>query len=112
MKNKKNVRKKVVHPEQPIGSLTPVADFLPSPQELAGAQPMVKVTLAIDRFSLDYFKTTAKRFGGKYQRMMREILRSYARHHGQSNKRSAERRIIRAHKSVAAAAPHFRSRFR
>jgi len=54
-------------------------DFLPSPEELAGKSPQTKITLAVDNSALAYFKGEAQRLGTSYQRMMRNLLASYAR---------------------------------
>jgi hypothetical protein len=53
--------------------------FLPSPEELAGKSPQTKITLAVDDSALAYFKAEAQRLGTSYQRMMRNLLASYAR---------------------------------
>ena len=52
---------------------------LPTPEELA-AKPIKtrKITLAVDDDALDYFKQEARRLGTSYQRMMRNLLSSYA----------------------------------
>ena len=54
-------------------------DFLPSPEELAGKSPQTKITLAVDDAALAYFKGEARRLGTSYQRMMRNLLATYAR---------------------------------
>lgn len=64
--------------DQPLGDLRELADFLPPPEKLVSAEETVKVTLALDKSSLEFFKSTAAKFGGKYQRMMREVLHGYA----------------------------------
>lgn len=64
--------------DMPIGRMTRVLDFLPPPEELIAAEKMVKVTLSLDRSSLEFFKATANKLGAKYQKMMREVLRGYA----------------------------------
>lgn len=74
---KKRIKNKKT--DQPIGKLKIVDDFLPPPEKLVAAEEMVKVTLAVDRFSLEFFKQMAGKVGAKYQKMMREVLRGYAR---------------------------------
>jgi hypothetical protein len=54
-------------------------DFLPSPEELAGRTQRTKITLAVDDAALAFFKAEARRLGTSYQRMMRNLLASYAR---------------------------------
>ena len=74
----KKKTKKTSVGNQPIGQLRSITDFLPPPEKLVTAEETVKVTLSLDRHSLEFFRTTAERLGGKYQRMMREVLRGYA----------------------------------
>jgi len=54
---------------------------LPSPEELAGKEPQTKITLAVDDDALAFYKGEAKRLRTSYQRMMRNLLTSYAREH-------------------------------
>jgi BrnA antitoxin of type II toxin-antitoxin system len=78
MKKKRKYRH---DPNYPIGKLTPVPDFLPPPEELFPPDEKLKVTIELDCESVKFFKSQAERHGSKYQRMMREVLRRYARHH-------------------------------
>jgi hypothetical protein len=61
----------------------PIPDFLPLPDQLVFKQPTVKVTLALSRRSLDFFKRQARRQRVSYQRMIRELVDAYAAKHGQ-----------------------------
>jgi len=64
------------------GELTRIADFLPSPGELADAAPRTKITLAVDTDAVEWFKAEAKRRrGASYQRMMRNLISAYAQAH-------------------------------
>ena len=65
----------------PIGKLTPVADFLPSPKELVAHEATEKVTSALKKSSVEFFKHEAQRHHTKYQRMIREVLDRYASHY-------------------------------
>jgi len=58
-----------------------VPDFLPPPEKLFPVEDTLKITLRLDRQSVDFYKDRARRHGTKYQRMMREILKRYALHH-------------------------------
>jgi hypothetical protein len=80
-------RSKHRDPDMPVGKLTVVPDFLPPPEELLPPGATLKVTIALDRASVEFFKSRARSCGGKYQRMMREVLRRYALHH--STRRAA-----------------------
>ena len=72
--------------DMPIGPVRIVPDFLPPPEELAIPFKKKKVTLLLDQWSVDFFKTRAQRHGTKYQQMMREVLRRYAMHLASSHK--------------------------
>lgn len=65
--------------DEPIGNLKSVADFLPPPSELLPQEEALKITLSIDGETVDFFKKVAKKNGTKYQRMMREVLKGYAK---------------------------------
>ena len=67
--------------DMPKGPLRVIRDFLPPPDDLVLPDDHIRVTLFLDRQSVDFFKTHAKRLGSKYQRMMREVLKRYAAHH-------------------------------
>lgn len=58
--------------------LVVVEDFLPSPEVLAKAEAVEKVTLALSADSLDWFRKTAKSKGIPYQRMIRKVLQNYS----------------------------------
>lgn len=61
------------------GKLRRVRDDLPSPDELAGEiGGRTKVTLALDDDALAFFKREASRRRTSYQRMIRNLVRSYA----------------------------------
>jgi hypothetical protein len=60
----------------------PVPDFLPPPDQLIRREDTVKVTLALSRSSVDFFRGQAQRQGVPYQRMIRALVDEYARRHG------------------------------
>jgi hypothetical protein len=66
---------------EPIGSPRVVADFLPRPEDLVLQDEGVKVTLALSKRSVDFFKTEAQKNNTQYQRMIRRLLDAYAEHH-------------------------------
>jgi predicted DNA binding CopG/RHH family protein len=55
-----------------------VSDFLPSPAELAFREESVKVTISLSKKSIDFFKKEASKHHTQYQRMIRQLLDSYA----------------------------------
>ncbi|MCO5188786.1 MAG: CopG family transcriptional regulator [Anaerolineae bacterium] len=63
----------------PIDEVESVADFLPSPEELVFREETVKVTIALSRASVDFFKEEAEKNNVPYQRMIRCLLDEYAR---------------------------------
>lgn len=65
--------------DEPIGRLTRIPDFLPPPSELFPPEDSIKITLTIDLATIFFFKQAAKKSGTKYQRMMREVLKVYAK---------------------------------
>jgi hypothetical protein len=71
------MKKKIVYTDEPMGELELVTDFLPSPAELAFREDGVKVTLALSKKSVEYFKTEASKHQTQYQRMIRRLLDSY-----------------------------------
>ena len=71
------MKKKIVYTDEPMGDMEVVADFLPSPAELAFRDDGVKVTLALSRSSVEFFKSEASKHQTQYQRMIRRLLDSY-----------------------------------
>lgn len=60
-------------------------DFLPRPEELAFRPKGVKVTLTLSEESLTYFKEQAERLNTPYQRMIRNLIDEYVKHHQQTH---------------------------
>ncbi len=64
--------------EGTFGRMKEVADFLPSPEQLVlKEEKTVKITLALDKTTLDFFKSKAEELGAPYQRMIRNLLNEY-----------------------------------
>ena len=68
---------KLKYTDEPLGRTRVVADFLPSPAELAFRDEGVKVTLALSRKSIEFFKSEATKHRTQYQRMIRRLLDAY-----------------------------------
>ncbi|MBI1857302.1 BrnA antitoxin family protein [Candidatus Saccharibacteria bacterium] len=64
--------------EQALERAVVVSDLLPSPSELVSKGEKEKITIAVDKHSLDLFKKYAKRHNTKYQPMINGVLSSYA----------------------------------
>ena len=67
---------------EPQGKLTPIPDFLPAPDQLLPSDETIKITIALDSKTLKFFKGYANKSGLKYQRLIREVLKGYARKYG------------------------------
>jgi predicted DNA binding CopG/RHH family protein len=74
--------------EGEIGELRVVDDFLPSPAELVLREDNVKVTLALSRQSVEFFKREAGKARVPYQRMIRALVDAYAKRAGGGRKRA------------------------
>ena len=72
---------KIKYTNEPLGKLEVVSDFLPSPEDLVFRDDGVKVTLALSKRSVEFFKTQAQKHNTQYQRMIRRLLDAYAEYH-------------------------------
>ena len=70
---------KIPDPAEPIGDVTLVPDFLPSPEALVPKKKTVRVTMEFTKESIDFFKQEAKRHNASYQAMIRNIVDTYAK---------------------------------
>lgn len=75
------MKSRIKYTDEPLGAVRVVKDFLPTPDELAFKEEKVKVTLALSRSSLQFFKTQAERHRTPYQKMIRNLLDAYAVRH-------------------------------
>ena len=71
---------KIKYTNEPIGKVKIISDFLPSPEELVLKDETVKVTIALSKTSVDFFKKEAKKHNTQYQKMIRRLLDEYAVH--------------------------------
>lgn len=72
---------KIRYTDEPLGDLTVVPDFLSPPEDLVFQDEGIKVTLALSKRSVEFFKGEAQRHHTQYQRMIRRLLDAYAAHH-------------------------------
>ena len=72
---------KIKYTDEPLGKLRVVPDFLPAPEDLVFREDGVKVTLALSKRSVEFFKREATKHHTQYQRMIRRLLDAYAEHH-------------------------------
>jgi len=68
---------KTKYTNEPMGEYRVVPDFLPPPDQLAFRDEGVKVTIALSKRSVDFFKAHAARNQTQYQRMIRQLLDAY-----------------------------------
>jgi predicted DNA binding CopG/RHH family protein len=72
---------KIKYTDEPIGEVEVVKDFLPPPEKLAFREDTVKISIALSRSSVEWFKREAKKHDTKYQVMIRRLLDAYTRSH-------------------------------
>lgn len=77
------MKKKGRDPNKPVGKMIRIDDFLPPPSELVIAEERVKITISLSKGSVDFFKRQAARRHTKYQKMIRELVDTYATRYSQ-----------------------------
>jgi hypothetical protein len=88
---------KIRYTDEPLGKLRVVPDFLPAPEDLVFRDEGIKVTLALSKRSVDFFKREAAKHNTHYQRMIRRLLDVYAELHAQPrDHRTSKARLRRA----------------
>lgn len=75
------MKSRIKYTDEALGAVRVVKDFLPTPDQLAFKEEKVKVTLALSRSSLQFFKAQAERHRTPYQKMIRNLLDAYAVRH-------------------------------
>ena len=83
-KTSKASSSKIKYTNEPLGEIKVIADFLPSPAELSFNEEAVKVTLALSKKSIDFFKSEATKNHTQYQRMIRRLVDAYVESHSPS----------------------------
>ena len=88
---------KIKYSDEDIGAVQVVPDFLPPPEELAFKEDTVKVTIALSKESVEFFKKEAIKHNTQYQKMIRRLLDVYAHSYkqpptGRSTGRAKKRR--------------------
>src|SRR2546429_3924395 len=81
---------RIRYTDEPLGRLKVVGDFLPRPEDLVFRDEGIKVTIALSKRSVEFFKTEARKHNTQYQRMIRRLLDAYTEHHLRSPRRSEE----------------------
>jgi hypothetical protein len=67
---------KIKYTNEPVEARV-ILDFLPPPEELAFREEGVKVTIALSKKSVDFFKSEASKHHTQYQRMIRKLIDTY-----------------------------------
>ena len=67
---------RIKYSDEPIEAKV-IRDFLPPPEALAFREEGVKVTIALSKKSVDFFKSEAEKHHTQYQRMIRKLIDSY-----------------------------------
>ncbi len=80
-KARKYMKAKIKYLDEPIGKVKVISDFLPSPKELVLKDETVKVTIALSKTSVEFFKDEAKKNNTQYQKMIRRLLDEYTARH-------------------------------
>lgn len=75
------MKNQIKYSNEPIGKVRVMADFLPSPEELALKNQNTKVTISLSSESVAYFKEEAEKHQMQYQKMIRQLLDEYVSHH-------------------------------
>ncbi len=87
---------KTKYTNEPIGEYRIVPDFLPPPDQLAFRDEGVKVTIALSKRSVDFFKAHAAKNQTQYQRMIRQLLDAYVDAYAQPPTTRSSSRIARS----------------
>lgn len=72
---------KINYSNGPMDEVRLVEDFLPPPDELAFREETIKVTIALSKASVAFFKQEAARHQVSYQKMIRRLLDEYTMRH-------------------------------
>ena len=78
------MKSKIKYSDELMGKLKTVHDFLPPPGQLGIKEDNVKVTIALKRSSIEFFKKEAKKHRTSYQKMIRELVDWYSSHYQKS----------------------------
>jgi len=68
-----------------MGTLKPVRDFLPPPEQLVLKEEQVKVTISLSKKSVDFFKDIARQNRTSYQKMIRQVIDLYSTQYGRNH---------------------------
>jgi len=78
------MKSKIKYTDEPMGELRVIKDFLPSPDKLVLREENIKVTISLNKASVDFFKEEAQKHHTSYQKMIRRLIDWYASQHKRS----------------------------
>lgn len=73
-----SMKTKTKYTDEPMGELKVIKDFLPKPEQLVLKEENVKITISLNKASVDFFKKQAKKQHTSYQKMIRGLIDWYA----------------------------------
>ena len=91
------MKPKIKHTNKTISAKV-IMDILPPPEQLSFREEGVKITIALSKKSIEFFKSDASKHHTQYQRMIRKLIDTYVdtysepitrRSNGTSQKRGA-----------------------
>jgi predicted DNA binding CopG/RHH family protein len=72
------MKNKIRYTDEAMGELRVVKDFLPPPDQLVLKEENVRVTIALRKSSVEFFKKEAQKHRISYQKMIRRVIDWYA----------------------------------
>ena len=87
-KERNFMTKEIAYSDEEIGDVKFVTDFLPSSSELRDRNENTKITIALSKKSVEYFKKAASENHMQYQKLIRQLLDDYVTHQEKANKSS------------------------
>ena len=72
------MNKTINYINEPIGDIKIIEDFLPPPKDLIFKEENIKITISLTKESIEFFKAEAKEHHIGYQKMIRNLLDTYA----------------------------------
>jgi len=78
------MKKEIKYTDEPMGKLKVIKDFLPPPEKLVLKEENVKITISLNKSSVDFFKNEAQKHRTSYQKMIRRLIEWYASQHRKS----------------------------
>lgn len=74
-------KRRVKYTDEPIGEINIIDDFLPKPKDLVLKEETTKITIALTKSSVDFFKNEAAKHHTHYQTMIRALIDQYTSHY-------------------------------